>query len=230
MTAHRPTQWRVIVALLLLVCILAGGVLAVQRAWPDLIVVRLAGGEDIDGAAQLQSSPVTAVGQNNAPPPPESRFEVIALRPLFTAGRRPADQPESPVAAKNVGVPTGLMVTGVVLAGADSVAIIEPERPGAQAKPALVVGVGDDVAGWTVETIEAGRIILVREGERHELPLVEDDDPRRAGKRPRSPAQNPVRPATGQVRVAPQPGQVPIPQTPVQQPGQARPLIVPPAQ
>ena len=138
MTRRHPARKRALAALLLLACLLGAGLLALQREYPDLMVRRLS----LLGESAIAQNPANApgsgqpaAGQPNTPPPPESRFAVIALRPLFTPGRRPADQPASPADTTADGPPTGLLVTGIVMAGADSVAIIEPERPGPQAEP-----------------------------------------------------------------------------------------------
>lgn len=209
MTRRRPARGRALVALLLLACILAGGALALHRADPDLLVLRLGGGQDAAPPAHPPDN-TAGPGQPATRPQPESRFAVIALRPLFSAGRRPSDQPESVAAAISGGALSNLLVTGIVIAGADSVAILEPTRPGPQAEPALIAHVGDGVAGWTVEAIEPGRVVLVRDGERHEMPLIDEADPRRASAVRR-------RPAPPKRRQAPAAGQ---PQPPQQQPQQ----------
>ena len=224
---RRPARKRSLAALLLLACLLGAGLLALQREYPDLMVRRLSllvESVIAQNPANAPGSGQPAAGQPNTPPPPESRFAVIALRPLFTPGRRPADQPASPADTTADGPPTGLLVTGIVMAGADSVAIIEPERPGPQAEPALVARIGDSVGGWTIEAIEPGLVILVRDGTRHEMPLIDEDNPRRAAAPRRAPARgtNPLRqaPLPGQPRqtpATPQPQRQPQPQPPSQQ-------------
>jgi hypothetical protein len=225
MTRRRPARKRAIAALLLLACLLGGGLLALHRGYPDLMVRRLSN----EGALPPAQSPANALGPGQsatALPPPESRFAVIALRPLFSPGRRPPDQPEAPAAAPDGTVPPDLLVTGIVLAGPDSVAILEPARPGPQAEPALVARAGDSVGGWTIEAIEAGLVILVRDGARHELPLIDEDDPRRANAIRRAPAPSPLRqaPLPGQPRQTPV---TPQPQRQPQPPAQNIPKTVP---
>lgn len=220
MTRRRPARKRSLIALLLLACLLGAGLLALQDTYPDLMVRRHSVVGESTPVQTLKNS-ANGVGPAAAPPPPESRFAVIALRPLFTPSRRPPDQPESPAAAGPAGPPTDLLVTGIVMAGVDSVAIIEPARPGPQAEPALVVRVGDEVGGWTVEAIEPGRVILSRDGERHEMPLIAEDDPRRAAAIRRAPAPNPPRTVPAPARTTPlQPQRQPQPpaQQQLQQP------------
>ena len=238
MTRRQPARKRALAALLLLACLLGAGLLALQHEYPDLMVRRLSLlGESpiVQTSANGPGPGQTAVGQPNTPPPPESRFAVVALRPLFASDRRPAEQPATPDAAAPGGPPTDLLVTGIVMAGEDSVAILEPARPGPQAEPALVVRVGDSVSGWPVEEIEAGRVILERDGERHEMLLIDENDPRRATGPRRAPAANQLRPAAPQPRrqqpapIAGQPRQTPITPKPQSQP-QPRSQPQPPVQ
>jgi hypothetical protein len=229
MTRRRPARKRALAALLLLACLLGAGMLALQREYPDLMVRRLSllGESPIAQIpANAPGSGLPAAGQPNIQPPPESRFAVIALRPLFTPGRRPADEPSSPADTTAGGPPTGLLVTGIVMAGEDSVAIIEPERPGPQADAALVARIGDSVRGWTIEEIEPGVVVLVRDGTRHELPLIDEDNPRRRAVPRRAPASNQLRPAPlpGQPRQTPA---TPQPRRQPQPPAQQLPKIVP---
>ena len=189
MIRRRPARRRTLVLLLLLACLLAGGILALYRAYPGLMVLRMT-----DGVNTLQPVVTTAI----APPPgqavatpPESRFAVIALRPLFIPTRRPPEGPEAPATASG-SAPPDLLVTGIVMAGEDSSAILEPARPGPKAKP-MVARVGESVGEWTVESIEPGVVTLVRDATRHELPLIEEDDPRRDKGARRAPVPNPPR-------------------------------------
>jgi len=225
MTRRRPARRRALAALFLLFAFAGGGLLALHRADPDMLVRRLAAENDPGVHAQSPANAVN-VGQPSAvrsdSPPPESRFAVIALRPLFSPGRRPADQPEAAAAPTGTAQPD-LLVTGIVMAGPDSVAILESARPGRQTEPALVARVGDNVEnGWTVEAIEPGKVVLTREGVRVALPLIEEDNPRRGVRRRKTaPVASPLR----QTPVQPQP-RVPAPQ---QQPRQPQPSSSQPA-
>jgi len=224
MTRRRPARRRALASLFLLFAIAGGGLLALHRAHPDLLVRRLDVGDGMGVSAQATANAANgdqSVAVESNSPPPESRFAVIALRPLFSAGRRPADLPEA-AAAPSETAPPDLLVTGIVIAGPDSVAILEPARPGAQAELALVARVGDRVAGgWTVMAIEPGKVVLTREGGRVELPLIAKDDPRRGVRRRNAaPGGIPLRqtPVQPQPR-APAPQQQPIqPQPPSPQP------------
>ena len=226
MTRRRPGDRRAFAALLLLACLLGAGLVALHRGYPSLMVRHLATGDEASASAQTPAGPAngerSATGQPNSPPPPESRFAVIALRPLFSPGRRPSGQPEVTADADPAETPPpDLLVTGIIMAGADSVAILEPARPGPQAEPALVVRIGDGVAGWTVEVIEPGLVVLIRDGARHEMPLIDEDDPRRPNAAPRripSPGANPLRPAHPQQLMPKPPQPMPQPQPPAAKP------------
>lgn len=213
MTRRRPARGRALAVLLLLAGLLGGGMVALHRDDPDRLVRRLAGGQAAAAPAQTAGNG-SAPGQPAIAPPPESRFAVIALRPLFSPGRRPPDRPDSPTSTAPTGAPTDWLVTGIVLAGDDSVAIIEPVRPAPGAEPALVAHVGDSVSGWKIEAIEPGQVVLMRDGERHEMPLIDEDDPRRARAVRRTPAANQRRTNQAQPQLTPTPPQrQPQPQT-----------------
>lgn len=217
MTRRGPGDRRGFAALLLLACLLGAGLVALHRGYPDLMVRRLATGDEGSAPAQTPAGPANgdrpATGQPNSPPPPESRFAVIALRPLFSPGRRPLGQPEVTADAGPAGAaPPDLLVTGIVMADADSVAILEPARPGPQAELALVVRAGDSVRGWTVEAIEPGLVVLTRDGARHEMPLIDEDDPRRPKAAPRR------NPASGANSLRPTQPPQPMPQPPLPMP------------
>ena len=225
MTRRQPARKRALAVLLLLACLLGAGLLALQREYPDLMVRRLSLEGESPSARTPANGPGTgqpAAGRPNSPPP-ESRFAVISLRPLFTAGRRPPDRPDATGAVVPGGPPTDLLVTGIVMAGEDSAAIIEPARPGPQAEPALVVRVGDSVSGWMVAEIEAGRVILERDGERYEMQLRDEKDTRRGTAPPRraaTPRRAPVANQPRQAPITPQPQPRQIPITPQPQPRQ----------
>lgn len=185
----RRPQRRALIVVLLLICTAAAGMLAAYRAVPGIFVERL----DLPDAATA-AAPQQGLETGNAdasalaPPPPESRFAVIALRPLFSPDRRPPAQPESAETGAAGDEQPDLLVTGIVAAGPDSVAILEPASPAAAgADTAMVVRVGDEAAGWKVESIEPALVVLVRDGRRIELPLIDEDDPRRAANRRRMP-------------------------------------------
>jgi len=176
---RRSTGRRVLVVVLLLACVLGGGLLAKQRENPNLMVRRLS---LVDAPLPEQSSGATREpGQPAAPPQPAERnFAVIALRPLFTPGRRPPpDQPAVPGPVASPKELPAVILTGIVRAGDDSLAIVEPARVSAQSNQALTLRVGDSLGGWVVEAIGEDRLVLIQGDERRELELKEDETRRR---------------------------------------------------
>ena len=178
MSRRRTAGRRALVVLLLLTCILGAGLLALQREYPDMMVRRFSP-VDVSTPAQPSGSAPGSGQPVTAPPPAERHFAVIALRPLFTPGRRP---PEQLVTRAPVSGPKELpavILTGIVRSGDDSLAIVEPVRAGVQSDPALTLRVGDSLGGWVVEAIGVDRLFLVQDDERHELELKEDESRRR---------------------------------------------------
>lgn len=216
MMRPRSTSRRSLAALLLLACLPGAALLAADRIDPGLLVLRLSRDTAAQGAPAQES--VTAPGQPAAVQmPPSSRFAVIALRPLFAPDRRPPDAPAAATEAPTDPTAPDMLVTGIVMAGEDSVAIIEPARPGPNAE-SMVARIGHSIAGWKVEAIKPDRVILSRDGKQHEMMLIKEDDPRRARPVRRiTPPVNrrvaPVPPAPKQPTLPRQPVLPPQPQT-----------------
>jgi hypothetical protein len=212
MMRRRSARGRVIALLLFLLAAAGAGVLGLYRSNPDLFVLRLGG-----ATGQLGSTPISSEGTQGAQQPaateipPETRFAVIALRPLFVPERLPPEQEAEPSGDSGDDSLSDIVVTGIVMAGEDSIAIAEPARPGSKGAK-FVLRVGDTVSGWTVEAIELDRIVLLKGDERGELELKKDESPpprrtpQRTERRANPQQQNPQRPRVLQ------------PQQPAQQP------------
>lgn len=127
--------------------------------------------------------------------PGEAAFAVIANRPLFAPDRLPPETPQQTPAGPVSSQPPPLIVTGIVRAGEDSIAILIDPSPRGRAEPGFVVRAGDSVQGWNVEAIfpEERKVVLVNGERRHELLLTEDNA---TSARPRVPTVRPpvVRP------------------------------------
>ena len=170
-------------AALLLLCLLLAGAMALAVRYPDALVLRLQA--PADGAP---AEPGTGAGDGAGPgsyrPPGETAFLVIEQRPLFAPDRRPPEE-EPPAAGSDPVGPAsldGLALTGIVGAGAQRVAIVEPAqaaRGGQAGGEPLSLRVGDELRGWTVEAVEADRIILANGPQTHEMELVDDPARRR---------------------------------------------------
>lgn len=104
-------------------------------------------------------------------PPIESMSEIVA-RPLFMPTRRPVSAPS--VATP----PPRLAIAGVIISGERRTAILDTGS--GAAAPYLRVTAGDVVAGWTVASVEADRVILRNGAARVELTLKDNAPPYRA--------------------------------------------------
>lgn len=177
MIRRRRAGGRVAALILFLLAAAGGGMLGLYYSGPDLFVLRLGAG------GQMGSIPISTEAMQGTQtqgtvtaPPPESRFEVIALRPLFNPDRLPAEEAAAPVPEAASDSLPDMVVTGIVMAGEDSVAILEPARPGSKGQR-LMLRKGDTVQGWFLESIEAGRITLSKGEERGVIELKKDESP-----------------------------------------------------
>lgn len=200
---------------LLLLCLLLAGAVALEIRYPDSLILHV--GAPTDG---VPAAPGTGVGGATEPgpyqPPGEADFQVIELRPLFAPDRRPPEAGTGPVEDGPAPPASldGLVLTGIIGAGDQRVAIVEPAGPPRPGSEALSLRAGDELRGWTVEAIGDDRILLVNGTERFEMELVEDPARRRRTKR------RPPSAAPGAVRtpglLTPQPQLQPQPQPQLQ--------------
>jgi hypothetical protein len=106
--------------------------------------------------AATPPAPAAALREGDAPRlqrlPRFADVSATIERPLFTPSRRPA----APEQAASVGIASRYRLQGLVIAGAARHAIVSPVAGG----PALELGPGDAVAGWTVTRIEHDRVVL----------------------------------------------------------------------
>ena len=211
----RRAPARGIVALLLL-CLLLAGAVALEVRNPDALVLR-------SGLPQGGTPIVAGGGADGAPapgtyrPPGEADFTVIESRPLFSPDRRPTDS-EAPPGEDAPVTPAaldGLALTGIIGAGAERVAIIEPKGPPRPGAEALSLRVGDELRGWTLEAVEDDRILLVTETQKFYMEMV-DDPARRRGTRRRQPPAQPGGAVRTPGRLAPQPAPQSQPQSQLQ--------------
>ncbi|WP_295390139.1 hypothetical protein [uncultured Thiodictyon sp.] len=145
------------------------GVLLMQwRDWPRPLSPVVPPGAAQGAAAGADPT----AGLPTAPALPESKeaYAGIAERPLFRPQRKPAPPPsaEPPPATVETGSLDGLDLTAV---------LISPEVTSAWIKdpsdPALKrLRLGDEQAGWSVKAILADRLVFERQGETHELLLL----------------------------------------------------------
>jgi general secretion pathway protein N len=108
-------------------------------------------------ASRVADASRAAVAQADAPfvlPPIESYAEVMA-RPLFSASRRPAPQQ---VAQRGSLEPASLALTGIILSSQSRTALVQEAK---SPKP-IRLAEGQEVQGWTVQSILPDRIVIRR--------------------------------------------------------------------
>ncbi len=106
-----------------------------------------------DPAPQVAAAPAAS---RVAGPPGPSADQVAALlaRPLFSPGRRPAAESRPPeAAARAVSLPR---LAGIMVTAGTRQAIFAPDAAG----KAVVVGEGDTVGGFRVQSIHEGEVTL----------------------------------------------------------------------
>lgn len=196
---------------LFLLCLLLAGAVAMETRYPDALVlqVQTSGGGT---PARLDPEAASATEDGTYRPPGETAFLVIEERPLFAPDRRPPEAGTEPV---DEGPPPpqgldGLALTGIIRAGDEWVAIVEPTGPPRPGNEALSVRVGESLRGWTVEEILEDRMALVHGSQRFEMEMTEDPARRRGT--PRRPAMSNGLRGTGVFAPPPQQAPQPAPQ------------------
>ena len=119
--------------------------------------------------------------------PAMDAFGEVTQRPLFSPTRKPAPLPTTPDVGGNV---NGFFLTSIVVDGGQRLALIQHGRPPALSR----VIEGQSVEGWTVQSIEAERVVLQRAGIAQELKLKD-----------RPPTQRPPGPGSPEAQPQPQP-------------------------
>lgn len=117
--------------------------------------------------------------------PAMETFAEVVQRPLFSPTRQPAPLQTTPDVGGNV---NGFFLTSIVVDGGQRLASIQHGRPPVLSR----VIEGQSVEGWTVQSIEADRVVLQRAGAAQELKLKD-----------RPPTQRP--PGSGAPEAQPQP-------------------------
>ena len=174
-----------------------GALVYVELTSPQMFVRRL----EVAEAEAPPPSTVAGRRDSEAAPaiPGEAAFAVISNRPLFAPDRLPPETPQETPAGPVSSQPPPLIVTGIVGAGDDSLAILTDPSIRGRSESGFVVRASDTVQGWTVEAIlpQERKVVLVNGERRHELVLVEDQaGPTRPGvPTVRPPVVRPQRPA-----------------------------------
>jgi hypothetical protein len=167
MTEPRP-QGRHVIALLFLLCVaLACGLYAEATQPLD---------RTAPGASASRETAEQPPDPDFVMPPLNTYAEVVA-RPLFTSTRRP------PVDV-TPGRPADFQLVGTIISTRDSQALLSHGVPPKIDRVAL----GQKIEGWTVQSIEPDRVVLVQGGSRAEIGT--------SAKPPEEPKQVRYRPGT----------------------------------
>lgn len=159
--------------LLLALCLALAGVIYVELDRPPLEAV----------AKAAPAPPAEAAGTSRAGPgfsmPPLRRYSEVRERPLFSETRRPAIDAGPAIDPRS----SAFNLVGIVISAHERRALIEHGQP-----PHLErLSEGQDIDGWTVESIESDRVVLARADLRLEVkpkdgpapPAVQQGQPRR---------------------------------------------------
>jgi hypothetical protein len=155
-------RWPPIVpSLPIALCFGLGGVIYIEAQAPSSVTARAAAPAP---APLHQPQNVDPADPAFTSPPLESLAEVVD-RPLFAPARRTAPPPTSATSPS----PTGFALVGVVLSNGAAHALIEHGQP--ERMERLVEG--EDIDGWSVESIRLDRVVLRRAELRADLRLAD---------------------------------------------------------
>jgi hypothetical protein len=164
MSARRRSRW-LLPLVLLGVCAVLGTVLYDQIAGDAPGGGGNAG--STAGSFAIEALPAEAAFDM----PPRETYAAVIERPLFSPTRRPETgavfTPEAP--AEDI----QLKLLGVLISSDERFALIKT----GESNPAIRVGAGGGIAGWTVKEIHEFSVILERDDETIEIFLQYDDTP-----------------------------------------------------
>jgi hypothetical protein len=157
--------------LLAALALVLGGILALQwHSWspsPALPAVDASEPPEVETAADAPALDVDGVLLDA---PQKEEYASVVERPLFLPERRPPpDEPEAEPLAEEVPLTEldGVDLSAVVI----TPSVVFASVRGPQDPEPKRLRLGDDYLGWTVKTIEPGRLVLERQGESNEIHL-----------------------------------------------------------
>ena len=99
-------------------------------------------------------------------PPPQSAFDAINERPIFSPERKPF-APDTVAGPSAAATPPSVALVGVILDGTTGMALIRS----AASPLETAFSVGQTIEGWAVSEIDADKIVLTSGGARDEIKL-----------------------------------------------------------
>jgi hypothetical protein len=193
MSMMRPARHQLVPAVLLSLCLGFAGVIYIELDQPPLdSIAKAAPAAPRAAAAPASDAPGFTM-------PPVRAYTEVVERPLFSETRRQSvDSPVAPVDPRS----SAFNLVGTIISAREHRALIEHGQP-----PRLErVGEGQDIDGWSVESIRADRVILTRADARLEVKVKDEPGP----PTPQNPQRRPpissnvpniVDPATGTINV-----------------------------
>jgi hypothetical protein len=170
---------------------------------------------------------------------PEAMIAAIADKDLFDPSRRPPSEEPRPEPTRETGPPAGLTIVGVRIFGKDrEVFVTDATQGGTQGNWQRRLRTGDQVAGYTIKSIESTSVTLTSpSGDHVKMPLTIEKKGAAAAPPPARPtpgraaaaaAQPPTSPAAGSQANSPAAGVGGRPATPVPPPQPGTPPPAPP--
>jgi general secretion pathway protein N len=187
MSLLRPSRHQLTPLLLLALCLGLGGVIYVELDQPSIdAIAKAAVAPPRDAVPAARDAPGFTM-------PPIRAYTEVLERPLFSETRRPSvDSPVAPADPRS----SAFTLVGTIITAHEKHALVEHGQP-----PRLErVAEGQDIEGWSVESIRPDRVILTRADARLEVKVKDEPGPPN-GQQRRPVAQNPnypqIDPATG---------------------------------
>jgi hypothetical protein len=113
-------------------------------------------------------------GAQHAEQRPETMIATVTEKDLFDPSRRPPSEEPKPEPTKETGPPAGLTIVGVRIFGKDrEVFVTDATQGGNQGNWQRRLRTGDQVAGYTIKTIDATSVTLTSpSGDQVKMPLT----------------------------------------------------------
>jgi len=152
----------------------------------ELVLIAMEGGQ---GGRQVAPSPSNFALHNPAKLPPQSTYEELVRRTLFSPDRKPKESVQASTAASSGKASEHWLLAGVVKTGAESYAMFN-EKVGQRHLKLQAEMLLD---GWKIESIEADKVALSKNGEVDTLLLLISEPPKKSKRARRKPSRSAVR-------------------------------------
>lgn len=145
--------------------------------------------------------------------PPVDRYSEFIERPLFSNTRRPFQSSDKVPLGQGdiIASNSDLELSGITLSETYKLALIRTKRDNAQHR----VGEGEELRGWTLEEVQAEKVVMQNGAQTQELLLIRKGDPL-AAKRKKLQEESKKR---KQLSAKAQPGGEKAPKAPLREPG-----------